>query len=72
MSSSKLDELVDIRDALAGVEAENRENPEERIRSFLEKIGNPYEYRVGSVIVRVSFSEGMTMDDCFSSFLAAM
>lgn len=72
MSTNELNDLVDIREALADVEAENHRSPEAKIRSFLEKIKNPYEYKVGSVIVKVSFSDGMTMDDCFANFLAAM
>lgn len=64
--------LVDIRDALAAVEAEHLKTPEAKIASFLEKIQNPYEFRVGSVTVRTSFGTGVTMDECFANYLAAI
>ena len=40
--------------------------------AFLEKIRNPYEFRVGSVTVRTSFGSGVTMDECFANYLAAI
>lgn len=65
-------DLVDIRDVFASVEAEHLKTQEAKIASFLEKIQNPYEFRVGSVIVRTSFGSGVTMDECFANYLAAI
>ena len=48
------------------------DTPEEKIRTFVEKIGNPYAYKVGDVVVHVSFSGKQSMDECFSNFLAGM
>ena len=64
--------LVDLRDVLASVEAEHLKTQEAKITSFLEKIRNPYEFRVGSVTVRTSFGSGVTMDECFANYLAAI
>lgn len=66
------EELVDIRDVMAEIEAEPDKTQEEKIISFVEKIKNPYAFKVGSVTVRVAFSGQMTMDDCFANFLATM
>ena len=64
--------LVDIREVLASVEAEHLQTQEEKIACFLQKIRNPYEFRVGSVTVRTSFGSGITMDECFANYLAAI
>jgi hypothetical protein len=64
--------LVDIRDVLDAVEAEHNETPEDKIISFMQKVKNPYEYKVGSVTVRTSFTDGMTIDDCFANYLATL
>ena len=64
--------LEDIRDVLAAVEKVHCATPEDKIVSFMQKIKNPYEYRVGSVVVKTSFSGSMTMDDCFANFLSTM
>jgi hypothetical protein len=72
MTSCNQESLVDIRDVLSAMEAESYATPEDKIRSFVEKIKNPYEYKVGSVVVKTSFASNMTMDECFANFLATM
>jgi hypothetical protein len=72
MQSYDQTSLVDIRDVLTAMEAERYDAPEDKIRSFLEKIKNPYEFKVGSVVVKTSFAGKMTMDECFANFLASM
>ena len=72
MEMNDLDSLMDIRDVLAAVEAEHHKKPEDKIKSFVEKIKNPYEFKVGSIVVRTSFAGKMTMDDCFANYLSAI
>ena len=45
------EQLVD----LAEIEIDNFLNKTERINSFIEKVGNPYAFRVGKVEVEISF-----------------
>lgn len=49
----------------------NAELPrEERIRDYIEQIGNPYCYRHGKYVVKVSFGgSGRTLEDCLLSYL---
>ena len=68
----KQEELVDIRKVMADMESQKFETPDEKIHAFLEKIRNPYTYKVGDVTVHVSFAGNQTMDACFSNFLATM
>ena len=47
-----LSELVDIRDVVI-----DKSLPlEERVKSYVEQIKNPYCFKVGDVVVRVSYS----------------
>lgn len=42
----------------------------ERIKSYLEQIGNPYCYRHGKYVVKVSFANtDKTLEDCLLSYL---
>lgn len=64
-----LDELVDLRTVRinTGLPAE------ERIRSFLRQVKNPYCYKVGDVVVRVAYSEnGATLDECFTEMISSL
>lgn len=64
--------LVDIREVMTAMEAEHYKTPEDKILSFVEKIKDPYAFKVGNVTVRVSFAGNVTMNECFSNFLATM
>ena len=42
----------------------------ERLKSYIEQIGNPYCYRHGKYVVKVSFANtDKTMEDCLLSYL---
>lgn len=64
-----LSELVDIRD----VKIDRNLPTEERIRSYVQQIKDPYCFRVGDVKVRVSYAaKDQTLDDSFSTMIASM
>jgi len=61
--------LVDIRD----VEIDETLPIEERMKSYVEQIKNPYMFRVGDTIVRVSYANTQeTLNDNFVNLLASM
>ena len=61
--------LVDIRD----VKVDRSLPVEDRIRSYVEQVKDPYCFRVGDVKVRVSFaSNGRTVNDSFTDMLASL
>ena len=61
--------LVDIRD----VKVDRSLPVEDRIRSYVEQVKDPYCFRVGDVKVRVSFaSNGRTFNDSFTDMLASL
>lgn len=61
--------LVDIRDVRVDVSAP----VEERMRSYVEQIGNPYLFRMGDVVVRVSYADTQaTIDDSFANLIASL
>ena len=66
---SILTSLVDIRD----VKIDTGLPSEERIRSYVQQIKNPYQFKVGDVIVKVSFSgKENTISDNFINMIANM
>lgn len=63
------EQLVDIRD----VKIDRALPAEERIRSFVEQIRDPYKFRVGDVVVEVSFADTQnTITDNFINMIASM
>lgn len=65
----ELNDLVDIRD----VKVDRSLPAEERVRSYVEQIRDPYCFRVGDVRVRVSYADkAPTLDDCFSAMISSM
>ena len=61
--------LVDIRD----VKIDRTLPMEDRIRSYVEQIKNPYLFKVGNTIVHVSYAKTTrTMNDNFINMIAAM
>lgn len=50
-NTEKLEQLVDIRK----VKIDMSLSKEERIKEFIKKVGDPYCFKVGNVIVRSSF-----------------
>lgn len=66
---SILTSLVDIRD----VKIDKDLPSEERIKSYVQQIKNPYQFKVGDVIVKVSFSgKETTISDNFINMIANM
>ena len=54
------DDLVDIRDVVIDQDA----SKEERIKSFLRQIKNPYCFKVENVVVKTTFADtDVTLDD---------
>ena len=64
-----LDSLVDIRDVKI-----DRSLPfEERMKSYVEQIKNPYMFKVGKTIVRVSYANTtQTINDNFLNLLMSL
>lgn len=61
--------LIDIRD----VQVDSSLPSEEKIKSFVQQIKNPYCFKVGSVVVRVSYTESQaTLNDQFSNMLSVL
>ena len=64
-----LESLVDIRD----VKIDRSKPVEERMKSYVEQIKNPYLFKVGNTIVRVSYANPQaTINDNFVNLLASM
>lgn len=64
-----LDSLVDIRD----VRIDRSMSVEDRMKSYVEQIKNPYMFKVGNTIVRVSYANTQaTINDNFVNLLASM
>ena len=64
-----LDSLVDIRD----VKIDRSMSVEERMKSYVEQIKNPYMFKVGSTVVRVSYANTQaTINDNFVNLLVSM
>lgn len=68
-SEKNLAELVDIRDVVI-----DKSLPlEERVRSYVEQIKDPYCFKVGDVVVRVSYAgKDKSLTDSFTSMIASM
>lgn len=64
-----LDSLVDIRD----VKIDRSLPMEERVKSYVQQVKNPYMFKVGNTVVRVSYADtSRTMNDNFVNMIAAM
>ena len=64
-----LDSLVDIRD----VKIDRSMSVEDRMKSDVEQIKNPYMFKVGNTVVRVSYANTQaTINDNFVNLLASM
>lgn len=68
-SKKNLAELVDIRDVVI----DKSLTLEERVKSYVEQIKNPYCFKVGDVVVRVSYAgKDKSLTDSFTSMIASM
>ena len=64
-----LDSLVDIRD----VKIDRSMSVEDRMKSYVEQIKNPYMFKVGNTVVMVSYANTQaTINDNFVNLLASM
>lgn len=64
-----LDSLVDIRD----VRVDQTQPPEERIRSYVQQVKDPYCFRVGDVKVRVAYAgKDETLNDSFCNMISTL
>ena len=64
-----LDSLVDIRD----VKIDRSLPVEERMKSYVEQIKNPYLFKVGNTIVRVRYANTtQTINDNFINLLMSL
>ena len=64
-----LDSLVDIRD----VKIDRSQPVEERMKSYVEQIKNPYLFKVGNTVVRVSYANTQaTINDNFVNLFVSM
>lgn len=60
------DDLVDIRD----VHIDRTLSKEERIRSFVQQIRNPYCFKCGNVVVKTSFADTeVTLEERMEHYL---
>lgn len=68
-SEKNLADLVDIRDVVI-----DKSLPlEERVKSYVEQIKDPYCFKVGDVVVRVSYAgKDKSLTDSFTSMIASM
>lgn len=63
------EELADI----TKISLDGCRTKEEKIKSFLEQVGNPYCYRVGDVIVKTRYSEnGGSFHERFEQLIASV
>jgi methionine synthase II (cobalamin-independent) len=61
--------LVDIRD----VKIDRKLPVEDRIKSYVEQVKNPYLFKVGETVVRVSYANTQaTINDNFINMIASM
>ncbi len=60
--------LVDIRN----IHIDTALPQQERIRSFIEQVKDPYRFRVGDVVVNVSYTGGGTLNDRFAEMMSLM
>ena len=61
--------LVDIRD----VKIDRSLPIEDRVKSYVEQVKNPYMFKVGNTVVRVSYADtNRTMNDNFVNMIASM
>lgn len=64
-----LSDLVDIRDVVI----DKSLPPEERVKSYVEQIKDPYCFKVGNVVVRVAYvGKDKTLTDSFTGMIASM
>jgi hypothetical protein len=67
VSTVNKQELVDIKD----VHIEKHQSKEEKIKSFIDQVKNPYCYKCGNVVVKVSYDKNkLTMQEKMKHYLS--
>ena len=67
--SSRSGDLVDIRN----VHVDSNQSTEERVKSFVEQIRDPYNFKVANVVVHISYSDNeKSVNDNFSNLLSSL
>ena len=55
---------------ITDVRIDRKQKPEERVLSLIGQSSNPYLYREGSMVVKISFANnGKTMQSCMEDYL---
>ena len=68
-NSGTQNDLVDIRD----VHIDPNQSKEDRVKSFVQQIKDPYNFKVGDVVVHVSYADtDRGINDNFSNMLSAI
>ena len=68
-NSRTQNDLVDIRD----VHIDPNQSKEDRVKSFVQQIKDPYNFKVGDVVVHVSYADtDRSINDSFSNMLSAI
>ncbi len=63
------DELIDRNT----IKIDPNASHEERLKSYIQQIKNPYCYKDGKTVVKISFSDTeTTMEDCISYYLKGL
>jgi hypothetical protein len=67
ISTVSKQELVDIKD----VHIEKHQSKEDKIKSFIDQVKNPYCYKCGNVVVKVSYDKNkLTMQEKMKHYLS--
>jgi hypothetical protein len=62
----KLDKLVDIRD----INIDQNKDIDEKIKSFINQIGNPYNFRYKNIMVSIEFVGDQSLEDILIEYLS--
>jgi hypothetical protein len=69
ISTVNAQELVDIKD----VHIEKHQSKEEKIKSFIDQVKNPYCYKCGNMVVKVSYDKNkLTMQEKMKHYLSEL
>lgn len=69
IKNANLDELVDISE----IEIDKKQSVENRVRSYVETVQNPFLVRVGDYAVKISYSDCKeTLNDRMEQYISKM
>ncbi|MEE3499728.1 MAG: hypothetical protein VZS12_11585 [Ruminococcus bromii] len=67
VATCNVSELKDIR----GVKISNLQPLQDRAKSFIEQVNNPYVFVVGNTVVKVEYEGGRDFSEAFANLLCA-